>query len=90
METFAFKISLLIILCRVIVNLDPEEKSDVGSADGEEKENLPADKDVLHKGCLYIIIFISEHSKQCVLMSKRRQCDGTFKTILRTKFLKQI
>ena len=86
METFAIKISLFIILCRVIVNLDPEEKSDVGSADGEEKENFPADKDVLHKGRLDIIIFTSEHSKQ----SKRRQCDGTFKTILRTKFLKQI
>ena len=78
------------MLCRVILDLDTEDKSDTGSADEEEKENLPADKDVLYKGCLDIIIFISEHSKQCVLMSKRRQCDGTFKTILRTKFLKQI
>ena len=49
----------------------------------ESKKNLS-----LLDGC-GIIIFILEHSKQCVLMSERLQCDGTFKDILWTKFLKQ-
>ena len=56
------------MLRRVIVDLDPEEKRYAGSAN-DEKENLPADEDIFYIGC-GIIIFISEHGKQCVLMSK--------------------
>ena len=38
------------MLCRVILDLDTEDKSDTGSADEEEKENLLADEDI-NKGC---------------------------------------
>ena len=41
MVTFYNKITLLIMLRRVIVDLDPEEKRFAGSAN-DEKEHLPA------------------------------------------------
>lgn len=73
------------LLCRLILDLDD---ADGGELDASADEGGPEEVDVIDNS-RGLVVFVSDHARERLLMSSEWQQDGTFKT-MKTKFFRQV